>query len=96
MRPVREVGAHALHFNAHSIGVCYEGGLDELGHPKDTRTPMQKAMLLLLIRQLKRKYGIRRVVGHRDLSPDRNGDGVVSPDEWLKQCPCFDVKAEDY
>jgi hypothetical protein len=21
-----------------------------------------------------------------------NGDGVISPEEWLKACPCFDVK----
>ena len=27
-RPETEVGAHARHYNAHSIGICYEGGLD--------------------------------------------------------------------
>lgn len=32
-RPEREVGAHARHYNAHSIGICYEGGLDENGKP---------------------------------------------------------------
>ena len=26
-RPENEVGAHALHFNKNSIGICYEGGL---------------------------------------------------------------------
>ena len=25
-RPESEVGAHARHYNAHSIGICYEGG----------------------------------------------------------------------
>ena len=25
-RPESEIGAHARHFNAHSIGICYEGG----------------------------------------------------------------------
>ena len=29
-RPEREVGAHARQYNAHSIGICYEGGLEEL------------------------------------------------------------------
>ena len=32
-----------------------------------------------------------RVCGHRDLSPDKDGDGVVEPHEWLKTCPGFDV-----
>ena len=32
-RPETEVGAHARHYNAHSIGICYEGGLDEKGKP---------------------------------------------------------------
>ena len=94
MRPVCEVGAHALHYNAHSIGICYEGGLDESGRPKDTRTEEQRAMMYLLVMQLKKKFRIQRVVGHRDLSPDVDGDGVIRPSEWLKQCPCFDVGAE--
>ncbi|MQN70336.1 N-acetylmuramoyl-L-alanine amidase [Segatella copri] len=44
-RPESEEGAHARHYNAHSIGICYEGGLDEKGKPADTRTPAQKASL---------------------------------------------------
>ena len=32
-RPESQMGAHAKGFNAHSIGICYEGGLDEHGHP---------------------------------------------------------------
>lgn len=35
---------------------------------------------------------ITQVVGHRDLSPDLDGDGTVEPEEWTKACPCFDVK----
>jgi N-acetylmuramoyl-L-alanine amidase len=34
------------------------------------------------------------IVGHRDLSPDLDGDGIVEPQEWIKQCPCFDAKEE--
>lgn len=37
------------------------------------------------------KYPGIDVVGHRDLSPDRNGDGEITPNEWVKRCPCFDV-----
>ena len=96
MRPVEEVGAHAYGFNAASIGICYEGGLDPQGKPCDTRTSEQKDMLRSLVARLKMEFGIRRVVGHRDLSPDLNGDGMISPEEWIKVCPCFDVAAERY
>jgi N-acetylmuramoyl-L-alanine amidase len=33
----------------------------------------------------------KRICGHRDLSPDKNGDGKVTSNEWLKICPGFDV-----
>ena len=32
-RSLERIGAHAKGFNAHSIGICYEGGLDCRGHP---------------------------------------------------------------
>lgn len=93
MRPVERVGAHAKGFNANSIGIAYEGGLDAKGRPADTRTPEQKHSLRVLLRVLQGDFHIppERVVGHRDLSPDLDGDGVVEPEEWTKQCPCFDV-----
>ena len=31
------------------------------------------------------------IFGHRDLSPDTDGNGHITPNEWLKQCPCFDA-----
>ena len=37
-RPVERIGAHAKGFNAESIGICYEGGLDCRGRPADTDT----------------------------------------------------------
>ena len=40
-RPVEKIGAHAKGHNATSIGICYEGGLDARGRPKDTRTEWQ-------------------------------------------------------
>lgn len=48
-RPESEVGAHARHYNAHSIGICYEGGLDKNGKPADTRTPAQNQALYSLL-----------------------------------------------
>ncbi|MZZ85577.1 N-acetylmuramoyl-L-alanine amidase, partial [Escherichia coli] len=32
--------------------------------------------------------------GHRDPSEDLNGDGTISPDEWIKQCPSFNAISE--
>lgn len=98
MRPVERVGAHVKGFNTHSIGVAYEGGLDAKGNPADTRTEEQKHALKVLVRVLREDFGVsaQRVVGHRDLSPDVNGNGVVEPEEWVKVCPCFDVASADW
>ncbi|MDN4753190.1 N-acetylmuramoyl-L-alanine amidase [Porphyromonadaceae bacterium W3.11] len=92
MRPVEYPGAHAKGYNRHSIGICYEGGLDRSGNPVDSRTSEQKQMLKQLICELKRLYGDVLVMGHRDLSPDLNGDGQVTREEWMKACPCFDAR----
>ena len=76
------VGAHAVGYNQHSLGVCYEGGLDEHGTAADTRTPRQKRALLKLLKKLKAAHPDARILGHRDL-PDVH-----------KDCPCFDAVAE--
>ena len=95
-RPLEKPGAHALGYNAYSIGICYEGGLDVRYRPADTRTEWQKHSLRVLIRTLLMDYPGCRVCGHRDLSPDRNGDGRISPEEWVKECPCFEVTNKLY
>ena len=81
-------------YNKHSIGICYVGGTDVRGKAKDTRTPEQKKALRELIAKLVKEYPIKEILGHRDTSPDLNGDGVVEPNEWTKMCPCFDAKEE--
>ena len=48
-RPIERIGAHSRGFNKESIGICYEGGLDCKGQPKDTRTEWQKHSLRVLI-----------------------------------------------
>ena len=35
-------GAHVRGYNHCSIGICYEGGLDEQGNSADTRTPSKR------------------------------------------------------
>ncbi|NDW13179.1 N-acetylmuramoyl-L-alanine amidase [Bacteroides sp. 214] len=94
MRPIGQMGAHAIGYNAASIGICYEGGLDALGKSADTRTAAQKESLLKLLHELIPKYNIKFLSGHRNLSPDLNGDGKIDSWEWTKQCPCFDVYTE--
>ena len=42
------------------------------------------------------EYPEAKVVGHRDLSPDLNGNGEVEPMEWTKECPCFKVREEGW
>jgi N-acetylmuramoyl-L-alanine amidase len=108
-RGLDEVGAHAAEFNAHSVGICLVGGKERdaqytaaqwdslaqvvrmlsvdcnvpLAYPK--RVPDKAA-----------KLGYRMlggICGHRDLSPDVDGDGLVEPFEWTKTCPGFDVRA---
>ena len=100
-RPLSMDGAHCntaglsgQSYNKHSIGICYVGGLDENGKPADTRTPEQKLSMTNLVNKLCDEYPIVEVIGHRDASPDANGDGVISCNEWVKQCPCFSVRDE--
>ena len=60
----------------------------------DTRTEWQVHSMHVLILTLLRDYPGCRVCGHRDLSPDLNGNGEIEPEEWIKACPCFEVKKE--
>ena len=97
-RNLREVGAHVTGFNVMSVGICLVGGLDENGNGIIDDfyhyTPKQRSTLYTLLLTLRLIYPGAQVCGHRDLSPDKNHDGQVSPDEWLKQCPGFDVRRE--
>ena len=92
MRPLSMIGAHVAGHNDHSIGICYEGGLDVDGFPADTRTVAQKILMEQLVLRLRELWPDIEVCGHRDLSPDLNGDGVISRREWIKMCPCFDAR----
>lgn len=93
-RPENVTGAHVKGYNRKSMGIAYVGGLDKNMAPKDTRTEAQKKALVCLIENLLIKYPDSEILGHRDLSEDLNGDGVIQPFEWTKVCPCFDAKNE--
>ena len=75
LRPLEQIPAHARGHNKHSIGICYEGGLDITGQPRDTRTQAQKTSLLRLIRHLLICFPGSWVCGHRDLSEDLTETG---------------------
>lgn len=69
-------------YNNEIINISYIGGIDANGKPKDTRTPQQKATLLLLLKEHKLKFPNAIIQGHRDF-PKVN-----------KACPSFDAKTE--
>lgn len=76
-----EVGAHARPYNRCSIGICYEGGLDEKGRPQNTLTPEQYSRIRELLAVLMRLFPKAEIVGHRDL-----------PGTTPKDCPCLEAK----
>ena len=77
-RRLLEVGAHCRPYNRCSIGICYEGGLDAQGHPKDTRTTEQREQMLALLIRLKRLFPNTLIRGHCEMQG-------ATP----KACPCF-------
>lgn len=79
-RPLNKVGTHCKGHNAHSIGICYVGGVDLNGKPKDTRTLAQKDALVNLLMRLKRRFPKAVIRGHRDFA--------------AKACPSFDATKE--
>lgn len=82
-RRIGETGAHVRGHNRNSIGICMIG--------TDAFTEPQWRALHCLVDNLAGQFPDAEICGHRDLSPDRNGDGTIEPSEWLKICPGFDV-----
>ena len=77
-RPISEIGAHTTGHNTNSIGICYIGGLDKNGNPKDTKTYQQENALINLVMYLVKKFNIKTITGHY---------------AWAnKSCPCFNVE----
>ncbi len=91
-RPLDKVGAHVKGHNYQSWGVCLAGGLDDQGRLENNFTLKQMDALDAVVTNLKSMAPQAVVLGHRDLSPDVNGDGVIEKHEWIKDCPCFEVR----
>lgn len=100
-RGIEEIGAHVQGSNAHSIGICM-AGLDKF--TSDQWQALHNCIIGLTSRisgmqvtspnhciLLLKDMGIA-LKGHRDYSPDLNGDGIIQRTEWIKDCPNFDVR----
>lgn len=86
-----EVSNGVYGYNQTSINVAYIGGIDSSGKGVDNRTEKQKESLRNILSELKKKYPNAKIMGHRDISTDKNGNGIVDPWERIKECPCFDA-----
>ena len=100
--PLDQVSNGVKGYNQHAIHICYVGGV----HPEnvhlamDTRTEQQQAGILNCIfqslawpRQFQDISTIK-ILGHRDFSPDKNGNGIIEPWERIKECPSFEAILE--
>ena len=79
-RPMHRSGAGVRGHNAHSIHVCYIGGMDKDKNAKDTRTDAQRSSLDKVIENLKMDHPKASVHGHNEFA--------------AKACPSFDVQKE--
>ena len=78
-RPLDEKGAHTKGHNKDSVGVCYIGGCDADGKPKDTMNPEQEKAWRMIVLSLRTLYGNDITIhGHNEFSN--------------KACPSFTVK----
>lgn len=87
-----EVTNGAAGFNSVSRHIVYASGVaKDSKTPQDTRTPAQRSAMAEYVQDFHRRHPDVKIIGHRDLSPDRNGNGKVEPNEWTKACPSFEV-----
>jgi N-acetylmuramoyl-L-alanine amidase len=105
LAPFDETTNGILGHNNEIINICYIGGVqkNESGKlvAKDTRTDKQKYALTQAIKlaikyaeESKSDLQTLTIQGHRDFSPDKNGNGVIESWERIKECPCFDAIPE--
>lgn len=85
-RPIEESGAHCLGQNKNSIGICYIGGIDKNGQPKDTRTAAQVRAMDNLVKELLEEL--------RFIQPGLNISVHGHREYANKACPCFDAHQE--
>lgn len=89
--------------NGDGIHISYIGGVNPANYNEamDTRTEAQKKGIIEAIQYVKdylqssgKDAKSIPIKGHRDASPDQNGDGVISSWERIKECPSFDAITE--
>nr|WP_244484175.1 N-acetylmuramoyl-L-alanine amidase [Rhizobium sp. Leaf453] len=86
------IGAHVAGFNSISYGLSMVRGITATGRPDfNTIKDAQLTTLEKRMRELTVDFPEIEWCGHRDLSPDKNGNGIIEPFEYMKACPCFDV-----
>ena len=91
-RGIDQVGAHVAGYNSISYGIAMIGGLDSNGKADYLSLKHEQLDgLLKRMREVSVIYPTIEWCGHRDLSPDLDGDGLIEPHEWVKECPTFDV-----
>ena len=80
--PIEQVSNGVAGFNSVLINIAYLGGVDAKNKPLDNRTLSQKASILKLLSDLKKKFPTAIIQGHRDFPKVK------------KACPSFDAKKE--
>lgn len=96
-RDLAEIGAHVAGHNARSIGICLVGGAEREGRYTPEQWQALAALVTALVAKVPRPVSLSAgrsgvaICGHRDLSPDADGDGQITSRDWLKTCPGFDV-----
>ena len=75
--PDEQISNGVQGYNSTAINVAYVGGIDANGKGVDNRTPEQKKSLISVLSELKKKYPDAKIMGHRDISPDKNGNGIL-------------------
>ena len=61
--PENARGAHAKHYNSCSLGIVYEGGVNERGKADNTRTEAQKNAMFELLKDLTEEYPEAHILG---------------------------------
>lgn len=98
-RHLEEPGAHVQGSNAKTIGVCMIG-TDKFTEAqwKSLKQLMTTICNTICGQSLPAEKTLTKlgemgisIKGHRDYSPDLNGNGVIERTEWLKICPGFSV-----
>ena len=101
--PYEDITNGVKYYNSTSIHISYIGGVEQNNNrkAKDTRTKEQKKAIqceienaLEYIKDNGQDISKIQILGHRDISPDKNLNGRVDSWERIKECPSFDAIPE--